>query len=115
MPNRLALAKRLGILAGFAALGLASSLFALRLMAFVDWSRWTWCHVACWESGPCDPPWYATAAILACLCFPLFAHLVAGARAGTTGWTLRKLLRTILASLAATIAFHALMRLALGA
>jgi len=115
MPSRPALAKRLGILAGYALLGLASSLLSLRLVALVDWSRWTWRHGACWESGPCDPPWYATAALLACLFFPLLVHLIAGARAGTTGWTFQKLLRTLLASPAATVAFHALMRLAMGA
>ena len=104
----------LGILVGFFLLGIGSTWISVRLMELIDWSRWTWHHAGCWESGPCTPPRFVEALLLAYLFLPLLAHLVAGVRIRQSEWSLRKVVLTIPVSLAATIAFHVLMRLAVG-
>jgi hypothetical protein len=102
------------MLVGFFLLGIGSTWLSMRLMERIDWSRWTWHHAGCWESGPCTPPGFAAALLVAYLLLPLLAHLAVGARTRPAGWPLRKVVLTIFVSLASTLAFHGLMRLAMG-
>lgn len=108
--------KRALHLLSFTSWGLFVTWLSLFVIARIDWSRFVAPRPAgrCWEIDHCDVPWFIELWFFVALFLPAAVHTFAGWRLGKNSIAPRKIIASLVALSAATLAFYVSARIVIG-